>query len=366
MKTFATIAGIAVLTGEAAGAIPSATGKLLGFVLQLDPTVVGLALAAPGEESGEGSGNWFGPVSFEDVPEGTLPGSFSASEEYDSSRVVSTTNTPSFGFQDFYRPEAARNKILQVNTEGAELRFASGKPPGTPKTATFSATVHFHGSPRRPAVPAEPGVYLSLYVPEEWEDGPQDGDRFLVCRGGGSAWLELPRPENVAKGGGWHDVEIEISNEKAFSEATVRIDGTALVSGLDAVEAGTGPVVPSAVVFRNMGAVGEMAGSYANGGAAKFPAEGRATIGSFRKGPGNTWTLAAFAELEEGTAADVADGMIRVRGAETPDGLDRAEPMTGGVSVKAKRDAVMVELEIEPEDGSRFFRVGFSDAGAAE
>ena len=40
--------------------------------------------------------------------------------------------------------------------------------------------------------------------------------------------------------------------------------------------------------------------------------------------------------------------------------------MTGGVSVKAKRDAVMVELEIEPEDGSRFFRVGFSDAGAAE
>ena len=75
------------------------------------------------------------------------------------------------------------------------------------------------------------------------------------------------------------------------------------------------------------------------------------------------WTLTAFAELEDCTAEGLADPQVKVIRADSPEGLGAATPMANGVTVKEKKNAVKVELEVEAPVGAsaQFFKVRFGE-----
>jgi hypothetical protein len=95
-----------------------------------------------------------------------------------------------------------------------------------------------------------------------------------------------------------------------------------------------------------------------------FAAGGEAVTTQFEQTAGGRWTLTTFAELgNDALGKDVEDGQIKVYAAETVEGLGSASPMASGVTVTDKKSAVKVSLEVEtqPGDDSRFFRVGFGE-----
>ena len=90
---------------------------------------------------------------------------------------------------------------------------------------------------------------------------------------------------------------------------------------------------------------------------------GEAITSGIAQGATGTWTLTAFAELENGTAEGLADAQVKVIRADAPAGLATATPMATGVTVKDKKNAVKVELEVEvPANAStQFFKVQFGN-----
>ena len=98
-------------------------------------------------------------------------------------------------------------------------------------------------------------------------------------------------------------------------------------------------------------------------GPAAFAADGEAITAGIAQGANGKWTLTAFAELEDGTAEGLADSQVKVVRADSPQGLGSATPMENGVTVKEKKNAVKVELEVETPAGApaQFFKVRFGE-----
>lgn len=104
----------------------------------------------------------------------------------------------------------------------------------------------------------------------------------------------------------------------------------------------------------------------AGGGAASpaaFAEGGQAITAGIAKGANGKWTITAFAELESGTAEGLEDAQVKVIRADTPAGLKTATPMTDGVTVKEKKNAVKVELDVDvPANApAQFFKVQFGE-----
>ena len=97
-----------------------------------------------------------------------------------------------------------------------------------------------------------------------------------------------------------------------------------------------------------------------------FADGGAAITSGIVQGAGNTWTLSAFAELANGSAAGLADAQVRIYASDTPAGLDTAEPMSTGVTVVEKVPAMKVTLAVDATVAadSQFFRVEFKDSGS--
>lgn len=129
------------------------------------------------------------------------------------------------------------------------------------------------------------------------------------------------------------------------SSHTVTIPGGVTVTFNGTPVTGTGggePPAPVAPVFANGGA----------SIATDFAAEG---VGK--------WTVEAVGVLEAGTAEGVTPAMVKVYAADTVAGLSTATPLSTGVTLENRMNAVLVTLEVEPESTAeqQFFKVKFGD-----
>ena len=95
--------------------------------------------------------------------------------------------------------------------------------------------------------------------------------------------------------------------------------------------------------------------------AAVFPDGGDSTISRFSQGGNGKWSVTAFAELAEGSAEGMGDGQLVVYAADTVGGLTNAAPLQSGYEIKSKANAVKVDLEVESNAATQFFRVGFQN-----
>ena len=148
------------------------------------------------------------------------------------------------------------------------------------------------------------------------------------------------------------DAAVVLVGDTAFSAkgtGTISAD-----SGIEAVQRPGSVAAASGVTITGMG--GDVAST-------AFGAEGKAITTGITQGTGNTWTLTAFAELESGTAEGMEDSAVKVYRANTLEDLQSATPLSNGVTVREKKNAVKVELEVSaPTDApSQFFKVSFGE-----
>ena len=91
----------------------------------------------------------------------------------------------------------------------------------------------------------------------------------------------------------------------------------------------------------------------------------RGTLGGFHVFPRNIVNIASLAHVSASSGENLvyrlADGQIKVYGADSVEGLESALPMSSGVSVRSKAPAVKVELEVAAPSGAdaQFFKVTF-------
>ena len=91
-----------------------------------------------------------------------------------------------------------------------------------------------------------------------------------------------------------------------------------------------------------------------------FAAGGEAVTTKFERGAGDTWTITAFAELDnDAIGADGPDDAITVWRGDTADGVTNAVVPT----ITGKKSAVKVEMTVDAPSSApaQFFRVGFGE-----
>ena len=91
-----------------------------------------------------------------------------------------------------------------------------------------------------------------------------------------------------------------------------------------------------------------------------FAAGGEAVTTKFKRGAGDTWSITAFAELDnDAIGADVPDDAITVWRGDTADGVTNAVVPT----ITGKKSAVKVEMTVDAPSSApaQFFRVGFGE-----
>ncbi len=91
-----------------------------------------------------------------------------------------------------------------------------------------------------------------------------------------------------------------------------------------------------------------------------FSSEVNSAVTNFTRGENGTWLLTTFTEMESGTAEGVTGDLVKVYCADSVSGLDAAEPLSEGVEVIERKNAVKMTFEItppEPTSGSQFFKV---------
>ena len=168
---------------------------------------------------------------------------------------------------------------------------------------------------------------------------------------------------------GWSPAIVPVTGATSYTATYTRTVDLSLLADDwmaadgDVLTNGTGHVVsipPGATVTIN--GVTVTGGGGASGPAA-FATGGEAITSGIAQGANGTWTLTAFAELENGTAEGLADVQVKVIRADAPAGLATATPMATGVTVKDKKNAVKVELEVEVPANvpQQFFKVQFGN-----
>ena len=169
---------------------------------------------------------------------------------------------------------------------------------------------------------------------------------------------------------GWSPAIAPVTEATSYTATYTRAVDLSLLTGNwtaadgDVLTNGTGHVVSipagATVTINGVTIVGAGGGAV---GPAAFAADGEAITAGIAQGANGKWTLTAFAELEDGTAEGLADSQVKVVRADSPQGLGSATPMENGVTVKEKKNAVKVELEVETPAGApaQFFKVRFGE-----
>ena len=169
---------------------------------------------------------------------------------------------------------------------------------------------------------------------------------------------------------GWSPAIVPVKEATSYTATYTRAVDLSLLaddwtaSDGDVLTNGTGHVVSipagATVTINGVTVVGAGGGA---AGPATFAADGEAITSGIAQGANGKWTLTAFAELEDGTAEGLADSQVKVIRADSPESLGVATPMANGVTVKEKKNAVKVELEVEvPADApAQFFKVRFGE-----